>query len=72
MKSWEIIMTAMVRMHIPSISELARQTGIQPATLQKNVREPGTMSVGRLRTLAEYTNMTDTEIAAVVKSAPRR
>jgi hypothetical protein len=72
MKSWEIIMTAMVRMHIPSISELARRTGIQPATLQKNVREPGTMSVGRLRTLAEYTNMTDTEIAAVVKSAPRR
>lgn len=72
MKSWEIIMTAMVRMHIPSISELARRTGIQPATLQKNVREPGTMSVGRLRTLAEYTNMTDTEIAAVVKSTPCR
>jgi hypothetical protein len=72
MKSWEIIMTAMVRMHIPSISELARRTGIQPATLQKTVREPGTMSVGRLRTLAEYTSMTDTEIAAVVKSAPRR
>ena len=72
MKSWEIIMTAMVRMHIPSISELARRTGIQPATLQKNVREPGTMSIGRLRTVADYTQMSDAEIAAVVRSAPRR
>ena len=71
-KAWETIMTAMIRMHITNISELARRIGVQPATLQKNVRDPGTMSIGRLRTVADYTQMSDAEIAAGVRSAPRR
>ena len=68
----EIIRAAMLKIHITNVKDLAERCGLEPATLRKNLKSPGSMSIGRLRVIAETTNMSPEEIAAIVRATPMR
>lgn len=71
-KAEEIIKIAMITSHFRNIRELADKTGLEAPTLRNNISNPDTMSIGRLRTIAEATGLTDNQIGEIVRAANLR
>ena len=71
MKAEEIIKIAMLKMHISSVKELAERIGIEPATLRYNLKNPKSMSIGRLRAIAEIINLSPEELTKIIMTTPR-
>ena len=71
-KAEQVILVGMIEMRIPTKQELALRIGLKPGTLNKNIRDPGSMSIGRLRAISEQLAFTDEQIAQIVRNAPKR
>lgn len=68
-KAEQIIKIAMLTRHIKNVRDLADRMGAESATIRKNLKDPDSMSIGRLKSIAEVTGLTNDQIGEIVRAA---
>ena len=67
MDAQTVLYMEMAKVKIRNVPELSRRTGIKRATLYERMRHPETMTVAQLREIVRVTNMSDEQIAKIVR-----